>query len=63
MRTPIRLLPLLFVIFACRDPEQTTFPGTIELDESDAAPLVPGRVVEVRVDEGDSVLVGDTLAL
>jgi HlyD family secretion protein len=54
---------LLAVLGACRDPEQTAFPGTIELDESDAAPLVPGRVVEVRVDEGDSVVAGDTLAL
>lgn len=64
MRRPI--LPLLVVALlaaACREPEQTVFPGTIELDQSDAAPLVPGRVLEVRVDEGDSVVVGDTLAL
>jgi HlyD family secretion protein len=54
---------LLGALAACRDPEQTSFPGTIELDESDAAPLVAGRVVEVRVEEGDSVVVGDTLAL
>jgi len=39
------------------------FPGTIEVDESDAAPLVGGRIVEVRVDEGDSVTRGDTLAI
>ena len=39
------------------------YPGTIELDESDAAPLVGGRVVEIRVTEGDTVHVGDTLAL
>jgi HlyD family secretion protein len=39
------------------------YPGTIEVDESDAAPLVGGRVVEIRVDEGDTVRVGDTLAL
>lgn len=62
-RTLLSLLPLLLVALACREPEQTSFPGTIELDESDAAPLVPGRVVEVRVDEGDSVSAGDTLAL
>jgi HlyD family secretion protein len=41
----------------------TAYPGTIEVDESDAAPLVGGRVVEIRVDEGDTVRVGDTLAL
>lgn len=65
MRTVIRSLPLvlLALLGACRDPEQSSFPGTIELDESDAAPLVAGRVVEVRVDEGDSVVVGDTIAL
>jgi len=39
------------------------FPGTIEVDESDAAPLIGGRVLEVRVEEGDSVRVGDTLAV
>jgi HlyD family secretion protein len=35
----------------------------VEVNESDAAPLVGGRVIEVRVIEGDSVLVGDTLAV
>ncbi|HXL14580.1 MAG TPA: HlyD family efflux transporter periplasmic adaptor subunit [Methylomirabilota bacterium] len=37
--------------------------GTIELDEVDVASLVGGRVTRVRVNEGDSVLVGDTLVL
>lgn len=41
----------------------TVFPGTVEVDESDAAPLVAGRIVSVRVEEGDSVRVGDTLAV
>jgi HlyD family secretion protein len=63
MRVPPLILLAGLALIGCRDAEQTTFPGTIELDESDAAPLVPGRVVEVRVDEGDSVRVGDTLAL
>lgn len=63
MRTRLLLLCLLVAASACRDPEQTAFPGTIELDESDAAPLVPGRVVEVRVEEGDSVVAGDTIAI
>ena len=35
--------------------------GTIELDEVDIASLVGGRVSQVRVNEGDVVLVGDTL--
>jgi len=42
---------------------ESVFPGTIEVNESDAAPLVPGRIVEIRVDEGDTVHVGDTLAI
>ncbi len=35
--------------------------GTIELNEVDIASLVGGRVTGVLVDEGDSVMVGDTL--
>ncbi len=64
MRSRFLLLaPLLFLALACHRAEELAFPGTVELDESDAAPLVGGRVVEVRVEEGDSVQVGDTLAL
>jgi HlyD family secretion protein len=37
--------------------------GTIELNEVDIASLVGGRVVRVRVDEGDTVLAGDTLVV
>lgn len=37
--------------------------GTIEIVEVDAAPSVPARVASVRVDEGDTVSVGDTLAV
>ncbi len=44
-------------------PDPVSYPGTVELDESDAAPLIGGRVIEVRVREGDSVRAGDTLAI
>lgn len=56
---------LLLLLAACRTVEDQprTFPGTIEVDESDAAPLVAGRIVEIRVEEGDSVRAGDTLAI
>ena len=37
--------------------------GTIELDEVDIASLVGGRVTRVLVNEGDSVLAGDTLVV
>lgn len=60
-----RLAPaLLLALAACgRGEDARSFPGTIEVDESDAAPLVPGRIVELRVQEGDTVHAGDTLAL
>jgi HlyD family secretion protein len=57
------LLSALLLTAACRQSAELSYPGTVELDESDAAPLIAGRVVEVRVTEGDSVRVGDTLAL
>lgn len=62
-RSSIALLTLLALAACGRKEDGTVFPGTIELDESDAAPLVGGRIVEVRVDEGDSVRLGDTLAI
>ncbi|MDH5283054.1 MAG: efflux RND transporter periplasmic adaptor subunit [Gemmatimonadota bacterium] len=64
IRAPI-LPALLALLFACgrTGADGPTFPGTVELDESDHAPLVGGRIVEVRVTEGDTVTTGDTLAL
>ena len=54
----------LLLALGCRTaPDSGNYPGTIEVDESDAAPMVTGRVVEVRVHEGDTVRVADTLAL
>ncbi|MFN8653997.1 MAG: HlyD family efflux transporter periplasmic adaptor subunit [Gemmatimonadales bacterium] len=64
--TASRLVPLvaLILIAGCgRRSSAGLYPGTIELDESDVAPLLAGRVVTMRVDEGDSVRVGDTLAI
>lgn len=58
------LLAALIGLAACgRGGGDPVYPGTIELDESDAAPLLGGRIVSVRVNEGDSVRPGDTLAL
>lgn len=37
--------------------------GTIEMDEVDVASQVGGRLERLRVDEGDAVRVGDTLAV
>lgn len=57
------LLALLLVVACHRGDLQRRFPGTLELNESDAAPLVGGRIVAMRVDEGDSVHLGDTIAV
>jgi membrane fusion protein YbhG len=37
--------------------------GTIEMDEVDVASLTGGRIARMRVDEGDAVNAGDTLAV
>lgn len=37
--------------------------GTLEAVEIDVAPLMPGRVVRMLVDDGDNVRAGDTLAI
>lgn len=57
-------LLLLVLAAGChRDTAPQRFPGTIEVDESDAAPLLGGRIVALRVEEGDTVRIGDTLAI
>lgn len=50
---------------ACRRPPGTDLVvrGTVEIPEIDLGPSVPARVVAVRVEEGDNVQAGDTVAL
>jgi HlyD family secretion protein len=60
---PVLLLALMALTACDGKRGEQVYPGTIELDESDAAPLVGGRIVEMRVEEGDSVKPGDTLAI
>jgi HlyD family secretion protein len=57
-------LLILFVLAACSGGESDSVvaTGTLEIVEVDVAPLAPGRVVQVRVRDGDSVRAGDTLA-
>jgi len=59
-----RLLPLLFML-GCSRSSSAFYEarGTVELPQADLAALVPAKVLEVRVDEGDAVRRGDTLAL
>jgi HlyD family secretion protein len=60
-----RTLLLLLLLAACRRDDATTIEGhgTIEVTESDVAPLTTARVVRVAVDEGDMVHPGDTLVV
>lgn len=61
-----RHLPFLALLLlsACHKGSiERTFPGTLELNESDAAPLIGGRILAIRVDEGDTVHLGDTIAV
>ena len=57
-------LLVLSVLAACSGGEGNSVvaTGTLEIVEMDVAPLAPGRVVQMRVRDGDSVRVGDTLA-
>lgn len=48
---------------SCAHRSGVTGSGTIELDEVDIASLVGGRVSSIRVNEGDTVKAGDTLAV
>jgi membrane fusion protein YbhG len=61
--SPTLLLAAALLASGCARGGPTIYPGTIEVNQSDAAPLQGGRIVEIRVDEGDSVRAGDTLAV
>ncbi len=54
---------LLHALLACGGAAEgpPTYTGTIEVTEVDVAPLVPGRLLEVRVHEGDAVRAGDVV--
>lgn len=55
---------LLALLAGCtrRSPTQVVATGSIEMTEVDVAPQVAARVLDVRVDEGETVETGDTLA-
>ncbi len=72
-----RMLPLILLILAVaaffiwrgyfanpKVPDSiVTLSGRIEGDDSSVAPKTQGRIVEIRVREGDTVKAGDTIAL
>lgn len=62
--TPALARALLLALVACgSDDLYVRGSGTIELDEVDVASMVGGRIIGLRVEEGDTVRGGDTLAI
>lgn len=57
------LFGLTLLAIACRDTDSDEVHGTIELTETDVAPLSAGRVDRVLVEEGQRVEKGDTLVV
>ena len=57
------LILAVLLLVACRADNDVIARGTVEMREYDVAPTVAARVVSVRVDEGDAVRAGDTLAV
>lgn len=69
-KTPILVLPILVlgmaVLSACHHTERTdgqvVIDGTVECDEIGVSSKIPGRIQELRVEEGVTVNPGDLLA-
>ncbi|HSU15923.1 HlyD family secretion protein [Longimicrobium sp.] len=60
----MRRIALVLLLAACgRGADADMATGTLEMTETDAAPLQPARVVRMNVREGDTVRAGDTLAV
>ena len=58
------LLALIVALCGCQDENgDAVATGTVEATEIDVAPLTSGRIVDLRVAEGDTVSPGDTVAL
>jgi HlyD family secretion protein len=55
------IMALIGFFFLGRDPE--LMQGQVEVSEYRVSSKVPGRILEIRVKEGDYVRVGDTLAI
>lgn len=56
-------LSLLFLIVGCSTPNKDILQGKVERDYLSIVGKVPGRIIELRVSEGDFVKKGDTLAV
>lgn len=51
------------LLAACKEEQNFEASGTIEFTQTDVASTVPARVEQIRVEEGATVTVGDTLAI
>lgn len=62
VRAAVWLIPLVSI--ACSErTDQLEVAGTIEIRQVSVAPLTQGRLIELRRDEGDTVVAGDTIAV
>jgi HlyD family secretion protein len=58
------LIPLAFLFFACNNEvREKPLEGKVEREQITVVTKVPGKVAEIRVQEGDFVHAGDTLAI
>ena len=62
MRLPILALPALMLLTACHRDTRPTLNGRVEAYLSDLGPRVGGRLMELKVVEGQRVKAGDLLA-
>lgn len=60
----IFFIPLMFLFFACKNEvREKPFEGKVEREQITIVTKVPGKVAELRIQEGDFVHAGDTLAI
>lgn len=68
IRIPIRIrsfsaVAAVVAVAACHRADSPSAVGTLEITPIDLAPMVPARVVRVKVQEGQQVHAGDTVAV
>jgi HlyD family secretion protein len=63
IKTLITLLILITIAGCGKDEKKEVLEGKVKRETISLAPKVPGRILEIRVNEGDIVKAGDTLAV
>lgn len=59
----LSLLIAVISVVGCNKPKNNTIQGKIERDQIGIVSKIPGKIIELRVNEGDFVKKGDTLAM